>query len=493
MRNKIPKPEKNIRILTNSEVLIVSILLLIVFLFGMFITGKVMLSKQKKMTGAAVSNANASDVKTKTVKEAEATIMSTGDVLIHDPIYNSVKNSDGTFDFSSCFRHLKTVVSSADYSVFNMECTLADGSTGYSGFPIFKTPDSLVPSLKDVGFDMAITANNHSADSGSEGVIRTAKVIRAAGLDQTGTKTSSSEKNYKIITVNGINIGMINYTYGVINQNGRVSLNGNAALTSEVSKCINVFDYSKLNDFYQSAEKDIAAMKNDGADAVIFYLHWGTEYNIKQSEIQETIAKKLAELGVDAIIGGHPHVIQPFKTIKGKDGKRVPCIYSMGNFISNQRKNIMDDSRGYTEDGILFNLTFHRNSDGKVFVKSCSYIPLWVNLYTADSKRHYEVVPLHDLSNPDALGLNKISNGLKQATASKERTDSLVKSGIDEFNAGLGGQAEESTTPKIKPNERTTGLMTTTDYVELTTEPTSVETTAEKSSSSQSDKRIKTN
>lgn len=492
MRKGIQKPKKSIRILTNSEVLIVSVLLLVVFIFGMFITGRVMISKQKKIMGETVSGANSAEVKTKTVKEAEATVMSTGDVLIHDPIYNSVKNGDGSFDFSSCFKHLKSVVSSSDYSVFNMECTLTDGSTGYSGFPIFKTPDSLASSLKDVGFDMAITANNHSADSGSEGVIRTAKVIRTAGLDQTGTKTVSSEKNYKIITVNGINIGMINYTYGVINPNGRVSLNGNTALSTEVSKCINVFDYSKLNDFYKIAENNITEIKNDGADAIIFYMHWGTEYNTKQSEIQEAMAKKLAELGADAIIGGHPHVIQPFKTITGKDGKRVPCIYSMGNFISNQRKNIMDDSRGYTEDGILFNITFHRNSDGKVFVKSCSYVPLWVNLYMENSKRHYEVVPLHDLSNPDSLGLNKISGGLKQASASKERTDSLVKSGIDEFNAGLGGNTEEISTQKLKPNERTTGLMTTTDYVELTTEPLSTETTKQAVSSSQSDKNKKT-
>lgn len=494
MRNKMPKPKRNIRILTNSEVLIVSLILLLVFVLGMFITGRVMVSKQKTNGVETALSANATEIKTKTVKEAEATVMSTGDVLIHDPIYNSVKNSDGTFDFSSCFKYLKNVVSSADYSVLNMECTLTDGSSGYSGFPLFKTPDSLVQSLKEIGFDMAITANNHSADSGSEGVIRTAKVIRDAGLAQTGTKTSSNEKNYKIVTVNGINIGFINYTYGVINQNGRVSLNGNTALTAEVSKCINVFDYAKLNDFYKSAEKDIAEMKKDGAEAVLFYLHWGTEYNTKQNEIQETMAQKLAEFGADAIIGGHPHVIQPFKTILGKDGKKVPCLYSMGNFISNQRKNIMDDSRGYTEDGILFNITLHRNSDGKVFVKSCSYVPLWVNLYTVDSKRHYEVLPLHDLSNPEALGLNKISNGLKQATASKERTDSLVKSGIDEFNSGFNVQTQEPSTQKIKPNERTTGLMTTTDYVELTTEPTTgAETTTEKSSALQNEKQTKTN
>lgn len=370
---------------------------------------------------------------TSAAKASTATVLSTGDVLIHKEIFTNAKTSDGSYDFNYCFEYAKNTISAADYAVCNLEVTLADGTSGYSFYPFFQVPDSIVTALKNAGFDMCVTANNHSGDGGASGLTRTVKVTRAAGLATTGTKETASEKNYKVVDVNGIKIGMIDYTFAKITDDGRVSLNGNAAMSADESACINAFDYDRLDAFYSAMKTNIANMKKDGAEAVMLYIHWGTEYSTAQSEVQEQIAQKMCDLGVDVIIGGHPHVIEPVDVLTNSSGHKTVCLYSDGNLLSNQRTKYMSDKSGHTEDGIFFYTTFKKDTKGKVTLASVSYVPTWVNYYSKGGKTYHQIVPLSDLSDPSALGLGNTVNGAALAQASKDRTDALVAAGAKKF------------------------------------------------------------
>lgn len=155
---------------------------------------------------------------------------------------------------------------------------------------------------------------------------------------------------------------MVNYTYSNIPDDGVVSVNGIPS-TSVNSKLINVFDYNKLENFYNEQTETIYEMKQVGVDKIIYYMHWGNEYQLRPNAAQQAIAQKLCDLGVDIIVGGHPHVIQPMDVLHSDiSGKDTVCIYSVGNSISNQRQEIMDIKSGHTKDGVSFTVTLTKYS-----------------------------------------------------------------------------------------------------------------------------------
>jgi len=175
----------------------------------------------------------------------------------------------------------------------------------------------------------------------------------------------------------------------------------------------------------------MAQMKNDGAEVIVVYPHWGTEYLLEANEYQSQMAQKMCDLGVDVIVGGHPHVVEPVEVIKSEiSDKRTVCLYSLGNFISNQRSHLMNLSTGNTEDGVIFTVNFEKYGDGHVAVKSVEVIPTWVNL----SDGNYRVIPLDKKIDDwkSAFGLNDFS--LDSAKGSYDRTMALVGQGIDDFN-----------------------------------------------------------
>ena len=312
-----------------------------------------------------------------------------------------------------------------------MEGTLAE--SGFSGYPMFRCPDNLIDSAKNAGFDMFLTANNHSNDGGPAGFKRTAEVLKNKNVDFTGTRINEDDKKYIVKDINGIKVGMVNYTYGEISDSGITSVNGIPS-NAQNSKLFNVFDYNKLDDFYSEQEKMIEEMKNSGAEKIIYYMHWGVEYQIKENKIQESIAQKLSDLGVDVIIGGHPHVVQPMDIIHSDiSGKDTICIYSMGNAVSNQRKERMDIKTGHTEDGVLFLITFTKYSDGNVLTSDVDVIPTWVNLYTEkNGKKVYQIVPLDkNVDWNNSFNLNSSPIGLECANKSYDRTMKLISSGLE--------------------------------------------------------------
>ncbi|NCC86565.1 MAG: CapA family protein [Clostridia bacterium] len=371
-----------------------------------------------------------------------ANILSTGDVLIHEPILNAASNGDGTYDFSRSFTYVKSAVSSADFAVCNLEVTLGGADKNYSSYPLFNSPDYLADAIKNAGFDLVLIANNHSYDTGLTGIKRTQQVVSEKGLDFTGSRVNATDKPYYIKEIKGIKIGFLNYTYETpSDESGRKALNGNF-LATEATDLINTFNYDKLDEFYSDVKTNITAMKKDGAQAIMLYLHWGTEYQTTPNDYQKTIAKNMCDLGVDVLIGGHPHVVQPVEIINSETtGNQMVCLYSMGNALSNQRIAFMGLKTGHTEDGILFYTTFTKYSSGEVKLTKIDYIPTWVNIAMIDSKKIHQIIPLDNIMNwTDGLGLT--AQTATSAKKSYERTKSLVGSGIDAFNQSVSGEAQ---------------------------------------------------
>ena len=368
------------------------------------------------------------------------TIRSAGDVLIHIPIYQSAKRSDGSYNFDHLFTYSEDIISGCDYFVANLETTLGgtDGRS-YSGFPRFNSPDSIIDALKGAGVDCLLTANNHSYDTNGPGVLRTIEKIEEADLDYTGSRKTTDGAKYLVKTIGGIKFGLACYTYETPSSEGRKSLNG-ILVDTATAPLINSFNPAKPQSFYDELGANIGKMKKKGADIIAVYIHWGEEYQLTQNAKQQEIAQELCEMGVDVIIGGHPHVVQPMDLLTSTDGKhKTVCVYSLGNFVSNQRRNLMGLKTGHTEDGLIFEMTFSKYSDGTVYFDSVDAIPTWVHLYNEGGKKVHAITPLEGNLDKKAakLGLTKTGDGLAQAKASKARTDALVAEGEKKCNEYL--------------------------------------------------------
>lgn len=368
-----------------------------------------------------------------------ATIGNIGDLLIHSPILSAYYNNETKeYNFDDVFTYLTPYIQNLDYAVANLEGSLSGPEGGeYSGYPLFRVPDALVDAAKKAGFDMLLTANNHSTDGGADAIFRGANILKEKQLDFIGIRSSEQEKNYVVKNINGIKIGMINYSYGQFLEDGRGSLNG-IPLTQETTKVINIFDYNRLEEFYKKLELDIENMKKDGAEAIVTYLHWGTEYMLEADRQQVMISQKVCDMGVDVIVGGHPHVVEPLEILHSDiTGKDTVCLYSMGNSLSNQRVAYMDDIKtGHTEDGVLFKFTFSKLGSGKVILSDIDLIPTWVHMYYNQGKKSYQVIPLDkSLDFNLNFNLSASSTGVSDAERSYQRTMNLVGKGLETFKS----------------------------------------------------------
>ncbi len=364
-----------------------------------------------------------------------ATITSTGDVLMHMPVVDTGLQTDGSYDFSSIFRYTGDYVSGADYAAANLETTLAGTDNGYPyhGYPNFNCPDEIVTSAKDAGFDLFLTANNHSYDTGIVGYKRTIQVVQEAGMDNLGTMATAEDPKYIIKDLGGIQIGMLCYTYAYsVNDKGCPSLNGMPHI-SEPGLC-NYFHSGSLDAFYTEVDGYLQEMEAAGAEATMMYIHWGVEYQTYANDEQKAIAQKLCDLGIDVIVGGHPHVVQPIELLESTldpDHKTV-CLYSMGNAVSNQRQgNISYISTAHTEDGVLFSVTFSKYSDGHVALEGVELIPCWVNRHSTYGRMEYNILPLDPETRDQWKELYNLNDtGFNAAQKSYDRTMAIVGEGL---------------------------------------------------------------
>lgn len=365
---------------------------------------------------------------------ATASIATMGDLLMHKPIIDTCATGDG-YNFDSIFKYLKDYTSTYDYAAANLETTLGGPDYPIQGNPHFNCPDSIVDSVVNAGYDMLLTANNHCGDTTASGILRTLEQVRGMGLKTLGTMLNDEEKKYEVVDVNGIKIGMLCYTYATgVTSDGRPQLNGNAALSQ--AGIVNYFMETNLDKFYSEVEQHLADMKADGAEATMVFLHWGVEYQLQENNTQRSMAQKLCDMGVDVIVGGHPHVVEPVDLLQSSvdpDHKTV-IIYSLGNAVSNQRLgNISYVSTAHTEDGALFSVTFEKYSDGKVYLSGADVLPVWVNMHSNNGSREYNILPL-DISKEDQWTemFNLTANNFSSAQASYKRTMDIVGEGLQE-------------------------------------------------------------
>ena len=370
---------------------------------------------------------------------ATATIASQGDLLMHKPVFDTCLQSDGSYNFESIFRYVKEYVSAYDYAMANLETTFGGDQFKYQGNPEFNCPDALVNSVVEAGYDMLLTANNHAADTTAVGITRTVEKVREAGLAALGTQLNDEEPKYAVVDINGIRISMVCYTYGYSASNGSFSLNGLAPI-KDVGQ-VNYFMNNNLDKLYTQVQQQMDAMKAEGAEATMMFIHWGTEYQLTENATQQQIAQKLCDMGFDVIVGGHPHVVEPVDLLESTvdpDHKTV-VIYSMGNAVSNQRTGISNlFPTGYTEDGVLFTVTFEKYSDGTVYVAQTDVMPTWVNMSSVNGKKEYNILPLDDSRRDQWQSLYNLTDALfGSAEKSYDRTMSIVGEGLTKCQTWL--------------------------------------------------------
>lgn len=387
-------------------------------------------------------------------KVSTATVGATGDVLMHMPCVRPALQSDGTYNFSPYFAKFSSYVQSVDYAVANLETTLAgrdyerwvngEKVTGYYGVPSLNTPDEIIPNLQSAGFDMLLTANNHTYDTGTTGFHRTQQILAQNAMDYTGTRTDVEADNYLIKNINGIQIGMICYTYETNSDPDKVALNG-ITMNATDKNLVNVFLKDDVAGFSADLAENIADMEADGAEAIVLYIHWGEEYQTKQNNQQKAVAQAACDLGVDVIVGGHPHVIQPMDLLTSStdDSHKTVCLYSTGNAMSNQRLgNISYVHTAHTEDGIFFSFTFAKYSDGTVRVEEVEALPLWVNMHSSTGKTVYDILPLDKDVADWKAAYNLTSNTLTKANDSYERTMKIIGAGLEKIQTYLDSLPE---------------------------------------------------
>lgn len=369
---------------------------------------------------------------------AQATVSVMGDIMGHKAMLTAAYNpTEKTYNFDNIFPYIQKYVSASDYAVANLETTLRGTENGgkYQGYPTFNTPDTIADAVKKAGFDMLLTANNHSNDTGLTGMNRTLEVLNSKGLDHIGTMLEAGEKKYIVKDVNGIKIGMMCYTYETNGANSKTKYLNGTAMKSDAAELINSFNYERLDDFYTELTANITAMKGEGAEEIMLFIHWGTEYKTAPNKYQQQIAQKVCDLGVDVIVGGHPHVIQPIDllTSSSDSSHKTLCIYSTGNAVSNQRRSASTLQTGHTEDGCLFSVTFTKYSDGRVVISDTNLLPTWVNVFVdVNTQRNvYRIVPLDKSDKMWGITFDMKEGAVKNAEESYDRTMAIAGEGLE--------------------------------------------------------------
>ncbi|MFZ5652204.1 MAG: CapA family protein [Bacillota bacterium] len=310
----------------------------------------------------------------KPVEPKKIRIAMVGDFLIHSPVIDSARDPrTGKYDFKEIFKEIRQYLSQPDFTVANLETRFAGPAKGYCGYPLFNCPSELAYDMKELGIDLVATANNHSMDMGKEGVITTLDNLDRAGLRHMGNYRSAAERERPaVFEIGGIRVGFINYAQDT---NGIPVPSGSEYLVNLIRRDL--------------MQKEIKNIKASGADLIIAYIHFGTEYQRHPNELQKTLARELFESGVDVVAGAHPHVLQPMEWQKVRIGgreKNVLAAYSLGNFISNQQWR-------HSDCGIILNIDIVKSPDGVTSLAGAGYIPVWVHRYTQGLYR-YRLLPM---------------------------------------------------------------------------------------------------
>lgn len=296
----------------------------------------------------------------------QVTLLFAGDLMQHDGQIKAARTADG-YDYTDVFARVKPEISRYDIAVANFEVTLA--GPPYKGYPCFSAPDEYLRAIIDAGFDVMLTSNNHSCDTRAKGLERTIVMMDSLKMPHLGTYRHQKEReqNYPfIIERNGIRIAMLNFTYGT---------NG---IPVPPPYIVNLEDTAQI-------AKDIIAAKKKDADVIIAFPHWGIEYASLPNHAQRKLTQWMLNKGVDHVIGGHPHVVQPFEVNEDNKGNKHLTVYSLGNYVSNMTKP-------HTDGGAMVTMTLTKKN-GKTAMTDCDYSLFWVSRPQTSGRKNFRIYP----------------------------------------------------------------------------------------------------
>ena len=325
-------------------------------------------------------------------------ISAVGDIMMHMPQIQAAHDSaTDTHDFHNNFIYVRQYLEKSDLTIGNLETTF--GGRPYAGFPRFSAPDSLASALQTAGFDVIVTTNNHTVDRDKAGLLRTIDVLRANDLIVSGTRLDETETRFAMFEVQGVKIAVVAYTYAYSTAAGHLLVNGIPAEDSR--QLLNYFRYTHLYEDLENARLNVLDARAAGADIVIMYYHWGNEYFTSSNEWQRRIAARTVNyMYVDIIFGSHPHVLQEAVYLTSElTGRQVPIFYSLGNFISNQRRETLPTTRNnrHTETGAIAQVRVEFDPNNREIIsKSKSAIPTWVDRHRFGSRFVYTIIPLDE-------------------------------------------------------------------------------------------------
>jgi poly-gamma-glutamate synthesis protein (capsule biosynthesis protein) len=306
-------------------------------------------------------------------RDVEITITAVGDLMCAGHQFRLAKTADKGYDFFPSYQAVRPLLHGADLTLGNLETNLAGEEQGFRGFPRFNTPDEYAAPLREAGFDVLFTSNNHAMDNGEAGVRRTIRVLDELGLGHTGSFADTSDRDsVRIVDVRGIKIALLSYTSTT---NGLGVPRGKGYLVNYIH--------------FPQMRRDIARARARGAEIVLTYFHFGTEYSHDPNWWQETVAAEAIANGADIILGSHPHVVQPvrfFKTHNARLDSGIVC-FSMGNFLANEYRKGGDA-------GVMMNLRLKRDgATDSIYLSGVDFVPTWTYRGTHATMQRHVVLP----------------------------------------------------------------------------------------------------
>ncbi|NLJ89922.1 MAG: CapA family protein [Clostridiales bacterium] len=292
-------------------------------------------------------------------KVTKVDLIMVGDMLLHDPVHESGKYPDGSYNYDHLFMNVKDIISCSDIAMVNQEVILGGLELGLSGYPTFNGAYEIADSLVNAGFNVILHATNHTLDKGKKGVLNCMNYWKTnyphIGVVGINESQEASEDIY-VFKKDDLRIAILNYTYGT---------NG-VPIPSDMPYILNMLEKARI-------EKDVKKAR-EIADFIIVAPHWGTEYMHTPSKEQVELAMFMADLGVDLVIGTHPHVIQPVEWVESENGNRMLIYYSIGNYI-NSTSSVGD---GVTNRmiGAMAKVTIEKHEGEVAYISEYGAIPL---------------------------------------------------------------------------------------------------------------------
>lgn len=311
-------------------------------------------------------------------------IIAVGDLMCHSIQFNYSYVSGDSFDFRPVFRFVKPILSNGNFTFGNLETVAAGKVKKYSGYPLFNCPDDFITALKDAGFKLLNTANNHAMDKRIPGLERNIKQLIKNDLSYEGTFLSERDRDsLRIFNIEGIKLAFLSYTYGT----------NDIPIPKKKSYAVNLIDTLRI-------KTDIERARIDSADIVLVHFHFGEQYRREPTQFQKDIVNKTINYGADLIIGDHPHVVEPLEFFKTKNTKLDSGLvaYSLGNFLSNQRWR-------YSDGGMIIKILITKDfSTDSLFLNKVDIIPTWVFRGKTSRGNEFIIIP-SDTSAADSTKL----------------------------------------------------------------------------------------